>query len=611
MEKEEEILRIIRERRAAEGHRIPDEIADTMKIGVEGFLTAEEAQLIRKVCQEFHLAFAFNELPKGRLDANLISPVRIHTVEHECWKDKGSAYEFGIAAEVTELLRAKIDSFVVEPIASPYANKWFVFRKPNKTLRWIQDLQKLNAVTIRDAGSLPQVDLLAESHAGRSIYSLIDLYSGYDQLPLDARDRPYTAMHTSVGQLQMYILDARDNLSGYVEAVALKRKTGKGVADWIEDFYLRHPFVRRFIADNGTEFVNHEQAVFSENMTPKRTTGCIPTKLWYEREIDFPVEALVPTWNRLDDNPHMSTEELIVARCQQVVRNEEALEDVVKRVMDSRMRDKARWDQVKNIRNEPLQVGEKVLVRNSALESTWSGQLERRFKGPYKIAKRVGLNTFELEDLDGTGIKGSFPGQRPTREQPTRQAGESSSRKRKLYVGFDHNLVVNRGGRKQGTRGPLPLREGEPIVLPFDSDTSSEEEGSLGKRQRMEEEEPKEVIDLSSEEEEDEVTTPTREVRGRDEDPGDEKDKWIREFGSSFSDWFNQWASIMRYEWAMKGKEKLSRGEDIAPTTFLTEEEFLQMQRTKRKMQQEIDNRAREARRRATGQSRGSRHSRE
>ncbi|GBG82158.1 hypothetical protein CBR_g34439 [Chara braunii] len=193
----------------------------------------------------------------------------------------------------------------------------------------------------------------------------------------------------------VYILDARDNLNGYVEAVTLKRRTRKKVADWIKDFYLRHPFVRRFIADNETKFINHEvlsrfkmlcvpikiiepyhpeantpverghrtlkntiaklaadnlgnwpryvkQAVFSDNMTSKRTTGCIPIELWYGREIDFPLEVLVPTWNRLDDNPHMSTEELIVARSQQVVRNEEALEDVVKRVMDSRMRDEAR-----------------------------------------------------------------------------------------------------------------------------------------------------------------------------------------------------------------------------------------------------------------------------
>ncbi|GBG62955.1 hypothetical protein CBR_g34655 [Chara braunii] len=262
-----------------------------------------------------------------------------------------------------------------------------------------------------------------------------------------------------------YILDARDNLSGFVEKVALKKKTGRSVTNWIEDFYLRHPFVRRFIADNETEFVNQEvlgmlkrlcvpikliepyhpeanapverghrtlkntiaklaadhlgnwprylkQVVFAENMTPKRTTGCIPAELWYGREIDFPVEALVPTWNRLDDDLQMTTEELIEARCQQILKNEKVMKDIASRVLDSRMRDKARWDQVKNIRKEPLQVGEMVLLRNSALESTWSGQLGRRFKGPYRVAKRVGLNTFKLEDLDETGLKGPFPGQR-------------------------------------------------------------------------------------------------------------------------------------------------------------------------------------------------------
>ncbi|GBG80618.1 hypothetical protein CBR_g31078 [Chara braunii] len=225
LEKEEEVMRVIRERRATEGHRIPDEVAETMKIGVEGFLTTEETQLIRRACQEFHLAFAFNDHQKGRLDAKLIPPVKIYTVEHDCWNDKGSAYEFGIAAEVTDLLRAKIDSFVVEPTASPYAHKWFIFRKPNKTLKWIQNLQKLNVVTIRDASSLPQADLLAESHAGRSIYSLIDLYSGYDKLSLDARDRPYTAMHTPVGQLQMQVTPM-----GFTNAVAEAQRRMLAVA---------------------------------------------------------------------------------------------------------------------------------------------------------------------------------------------------------------------------------------------------------------------------------------------------------------------------------------------------------------------------------------------
>ncbi|GBG68005.1 hypothetical protein CBR_g1125 [Chara braunii] len=203
MEKEEEVLQVIQERRATEGHRIPDEVADTMKIVIDGFLTEEETRPIKRTCQEFHLTFAFSDHQKGRLDAKLIPLLRIHKVEHECWNDKGPSYEFGIAGDVTDLLQAKMDSFVAKPTTLPYANRWFVFRKSNKTLRWIQDLQKLNAVTIRDADSLPQANLLVESQAGRSIYSLIDLYSGYNQLPLDVQNRSYTAMHTPVGQLQM------------------------------------------------------------------------------------------------------------------------------------------------------------------------------------------------------------------------------------------------------------------------------------------------------------------------------------------------------------------------------------------------------------------------
>ncbi|GBG81668.1 hypothetical protein CBR_g32663 [Chara braunii] len=157
---------------------------------------------------------------------------------------------------------------------------------------------------------------------------------------------------------------------------------------------------------------------------------------------------------------------------------------------------------------------------------------------------------------------------RPTGEQGARLAGEPSTRKRKLYEGFDFNLVKGRGGRKQETRGPSPLRKGEPIDLSSESDSSKRENGSPRKKQRMDEVEPNEVVDLKSGEEDDEITTPTKEVRARDEDPADEKDKWIKEFGPSCSDRFDQWSSIMRYEWAIKGKEKLSRGEDITPTTL-------------------------------------------
>ncbi|GBG66556.1 hypothetical protein CBR_g64826 [Chara braunii] len=142
-----------------------------------------------------------------------------------------------------------------------------------------------------------------------------------------------------------------------------------------------------------------KQAVFSANMTPKRTTGCIPTEIWYGRGIDFPMEALIPTWNSVDDDPRMTAEELIEARCQRVLRNKEAMEDIANRVLDSKMRDKTRWDQVENIRKEPLQVGETVLevIKISSGDERDEISRPREEKRPPVNQQREGSSGWEDE----------------------------------------------------------------------------------------------------------------------------------------------------------------------------------------------------------------------
>ena len=42
-------------------------------------------------------------------------------------------------------------------------------------------MQPVNRVTIQNVGTGPIVDEFAEAFAGRAIYSMGDLYSGYDQ----------------------------------------------------------------------------------------------------------------------------------------------------------------------------------------------------------------------------------------------------------------------------------------------------------------------------------------------------------------------------------------------------------------------------------------------
>ncbi|GBG79545.1 hypothetical protein CBR_g29692 [Chara braunii] len=121
--------------------------------------------------------------------------------------------------KVVDYLDGKIRTHVTDYSSGPYASPWFCFIKPNGTLRWVQDLQRLNAVTMRDAGGLPNADALSESCAGRPIISLVDLYSGYDQFPVYPPDRPVTAMHTPRGLIHMNVAP-----QGWTNAVAMVQR---------------------------------------------------------------------------------------------------------------------------------------------------------------------------------------------------------------------------------------------------------------------------------------------------------------------------------------------------------------------------------------------------
>ncbi|GBG66809.1 hypothetical protein CBR_g70688 [Chara braunii] len=55
-----------------------------------------------------------------------------------------------------------------------------------------------------------------------------------------------------------YIFDARDNLTGFVDGRAIRTKTGPVLANCIEEYYLRYPFVKEFVTDRGSEFTYNE-----------------------------------------------------------------------------------------------------------------------------------------------------------------------------------------------------------------------------------------------------------------------------------------------------------------------------------------------------------------
>ncbi|GBG61381.1 hypothetical protein CBR_g20412 [Chara braunii] len=219
-ERERGLIRRMRESALAGSCRINEGNEGRLIIGEPDFLLPQERTLMVELMKRRHRAYAFSDEERDRLDVDKIPMIHIHTVPLEPWNMRGARYPNpDKEKKVVDYLDGKICTHVADYSSGPYASHWFSFIKPNGTLRWVQDLQRLNVVTVRDAGGLPNADALSESYAGRPIISLIDLYSGYDQFSVYPPDRHVTAMHTPRGLIYMNVAP-----QGWTNAVAMVQR---------------------------------------------------------------------------------------------------------------------------------------------------------------------------------------------------------------------------------------------------------------------------------------------------------------------------------------------------------------------------------------------------
>ncbi|GBG69447.1 hypothetical protein CBR_g4142 [Chara braunii] len=166
-ERERGLIRRMRESALAGPCRINEGNEGELIIGEPDFLLPQERALMVELMKKRHRAYAFSDEERGRLDVDKIPMIRIHTVPHEPWNMRGAWYPNpDEEKKVVDYLDGKIRTHVADYSSGPYASPWFCFIKPNGTLRWVQDLERLNVVTVRDAGGLPNADALSESYAG-------------------------------------------------------------------------------------------------------------------------------------------------------------------------------------------------------------------------------------------------------------------------------------------------------------------------------------------------------------------------------------------------------------------------------------------------------------
>ena len=94
----------------------------------------------------------------------------------------------------------------IEPSKSPYSSPVVLVKKKDGSFRLCVDYRVLNEATIKDPFPLPRIEVLLAKIGNASIFSTLDLHSGYHQIPVKPEDVPKTAFTTHNGKYQYRVM---------------------------------------------------------------------------------------------------------------------------------------------------------------------------------------------------------------------------------------------------------------------------------------------------------------------------------------------------------------------------------------------------------------------
>lgn len=173
------------------GSRINQDITHNQREEVLSLLLEFEDCFATDIHDVGHCNVAEHEINTGSA-----KPIHLHPY-NSAWKEREI-----IQAQVEDMLK----SGIIEPSDSPWSSPVVLVKKKTGDWRFCVDYRRLNSVTIRDVYPLPRIQNALGRLEGSQYFSIMDLQSGYHQVPLKPEDRSETAFITADGLYQFKVL---------------------------------------------------------------------------------------------------------------------------------------------------------------------------------------------------------------------------------------------------------------------------------------------------------------------------------------------------------------------------------------------------------------------
>nr|GEU69539.1 putative reverse transcriptase domain-containing protein [Tanacetum cinerariifolium] len=108
--------------------------------------------------------------------------------------------------ELADQLQELSEKGFIRPSSSPWRAPTLFVKKKDGSFRMCIDYRELNKLTVKNRYPLPRIDDLFDQLQGSSVYSKIDLRTGYHQLRIREKDIPITAFRTQYGHYEFQVM---------------------------------------------------------------------------------------------------------------------------------------------------------------------------------------------------------------------------------------------------------------------------------------------------------------------------------------------------------------------------------------------------------------------
>ncbi|GJU69224.1 putative reverse transcriptase domain-containing protein [Tanacetum coccineum] len=151
--------------------------------------------------------------------------------------------------ELSNQLQELADRGFIRPSTSPWGTPVLFVKKKDGSFRMCIDYRELNKLTVKNRYLLPRIDDLFDQLQGSSVYSKIDLRSGYHQLRVGDEDIPKTTFRTRIVQFLGHVIDSQGIHVDPAKIEAVKNWASPTTPTEIRQFLGLAGYYRRFIKD--------------------------------------------------------------------------------------------------------------------------------------------------------------------------------------------------------------------------------------------------------------------------------------------------------------------------------------------------------------------------